>query len=492
MPAESQPPRENESRTVERPTLAASSNEPNTHTLTVEITSRSPSYTSDSSANLSPLHPTFSTHRTALVLPPPTASVSPPFRPRSKTLASLTSLARTGSQEEMTPQEIHLPRNPTIDGRLLEAVLYRDASECPICFLLYPPYLNRTRCCDQLICSECFVQIKRPDPHPPEHADPTSTLPGLDAGDGRETGESLVSEPAACPFCVQPEFGVTYDPPPFRTGLAYATHPPIHALAHAASAMSSSSSLSSTFSGPVGASRRRTTSLSATSPTVITTDRIRPDWSQKLANARAQAARRSAAATALHTAAYLMGGFSSANDGRSFPGFGRRNRLGRGTRIEITAGGGMSPHGRPGADAEAVDPSARDAHRDDLSSDPDSAVDGRRGLGEHGDRSGRRTRLEELEEMMMMEAIRLSLASEEEAERKRKGEEEEDQQQQRQAQEKQEWARTLRENSMGETPLTLSPNLPGPAAVEPDVCSGNGPARSDSGSFTRETSVGKG
>ena len=33
--------------------------------------------------------------------------------------------------------------------------------------LYYPKHLNISRCCLQPICSECFVQIKRLDPHPP-------------------------------------------------------------------------------------------------------------------------------------------------------------------------------------------------------------------------------------------------------------------------------------------------------------------------------------
>lgn len=95
-----------------------------------------------------------------------------------------------------------------------EAQLYRGAVECPICFLVspsadkissflltpgkyYPPNINRSRCCDQAICTECFVQIKR--------SEPTTT--------------HLVSEPAACPYCVQDNFGVVYKPPPWRAGL---------------------------------------------------------------------------------------------------------------------------------------------------------------------------------------------------------------------------------------------------------------------------------
>merc|ERR1712232_1239028 len=50
---------------------------------------------------------------------------------------------------------------------------------------------------------------------------------------------------------------------------------------------------------------------------------VRPDWAKKLADARAHAMRRSAAATALHNAAYMM------NDGQSRGGlsaFSRRRR----------------------------------------------------------------------------------------------------------------------------------------------------------------------
>jgi hypothetical protein len=105
--------------------------------------------------------------------------------------------------------------------RLSEAEVYHGAIECPICFMVryflahwymlilmiylcvkyYPPNINRSRCCDQAICTECFVQIKR--------SEPTTT--------------HLVSEPAACPYCVQENFGVTYEPPSWRAGLVLNT-----------------------------------------------------------------------------------------------------------------------------------------------------------------------------------------------------------------------------------------------------------------------------
>ena len=275
--------------------------------LTVPISSRSQSYQPDTSTHLSASQPAYSSSGPSQ----PTAPIysgSPLFRGRAKTLASLASGSKSQSPD-LAPQEIRLAHNSHVNGHPLEAYLYKDASECPICFMYYPPWLNRTRCCDQPICSECFVQIKRPDPHPPEHEQPGQTRPPEDEA------QTLVSEVAACPFCVTPEFGVSYDPPPFRRGLAYANQ--TNGLKSSTSAMSSTTSLTAT------SGRRRATSLSATSPQVITTDRVRPDWARKLAEARAHALRRSAAATALHNAAYVLGSADQIRPG--FP-LGRRQR----------------------------------------------------------------------------------------------------------------------------------------------------------------------
>ncbi|PFH59594.1 hypothetical protein XA68_12111 [Ophiocordyceps unilateralis] len=334
-------------------------------------------------------------------------SKSAAFKPRAKAIAAALSVSsRNASATDLTPKEVNLPHDPFVNGQPLEVFLYKEAAECPICFLSYPPYLNRTRCCDQPICSECFVQIKRADPHLPEHhpdseaRDPNQGLPA------EVSPELLISEPSACPYCQQPELGVTYEPPPFRRGLVHST-----SSAFASStAMSSQSSLTS--SPPLAASqqaaRRRGHSLSATAPNVITTDRVRPDWATKLAAARAHQARRAAAATALHTAAFLMGG----NDQRSIlrpSRFGRRgaseghghntNAPGHGTNApgqEQAGARGGPDGGGGGGGAETVEggSSARSAS------------------------TRRRSRMEELEEMMFMEAVRLSLATEEERKRK--------------------------------------------------------------------------
>uniref|UniRef100_A0A0B7KI16 Protein sip5 n=1 Tax=Bionectria ochroleuca TaxID=29856 RepID=A0A0B7KI16_BIOOC len=285
--------------------------------------------------------------------------------PRAKALAAALGVSsRNTSATELAPREIFLPNDPFVNGQALEVFLYKDATECPICFLTYPPYLNQTRCCDQPICSECFVQIKRADPHLPEHHPDGQARDPNEGLNPEDPPEMLISEPSACPYCQQPEFGVTYEPPPFRRGLVYSTSSTN--IAAAGTPMSSQSSFHSTSpaAGPP-TTRRRGHSLSVNAPNVITTDRIRPDWKTKLDSVRQHQARRAAAATALHTAAFLVN--SENNDQRSIL--------------------------RPGIFSSRRHHGARP-------------------------RSARRTRMDELEDMMFMEAVRLSLAAEEERKRK--------------------------------------------------------------------------
>lgn len=140
-----------------------------------------------------------------------------------------------------------------------EAAVYRGAVECPICFLYYPRNINHSRCCDQAICTECFVQIKR--------AEPTTT--------------HLVSEPAACPYCVQENFGVVYKPPLWRSGIGSEGHSPL-----------TPADVRSLDQPAAPTHKRRQRSYSAQSPEVVSTDQIRPDWEAKLAAVRAAVARR--------------------------------------------------------------------------------------------------------------------------------------------------------------------------------------------------------
>jgi hypothetical protein len=271
----------------------------------------------------------------------------------------------------MAPQELTLPKDTYVNGQRIEAFLYKNAEECPICFMFYPPYLNKTRCCDQPICSECFVQIKRPDPHAPEHhgdAENPSPEPQEEI--------QLVSEPAACPFCVQPEFGVTFEPPPFRRGLVYNMQGQTP-LGSATSAMSSTSSLNSPNVTSPG--RRRATSLAVTDKTVVTTDMVRPDWAKKLSDARAHALRN----VQQHESRFALG---------------RRRR-----NMFATDSAGSSGQGTPRRDREGSTGQNGEPSNDMLPG---------RGSSRRGNR------LDDLEELMMMEAIRLSLAAEEDRKRR--------------------------------------------------------------------------
>lgn len=138
--------------------------------------------------------------------------------------------------------------------------------------------------------------------------------------------------------------------------------------------------------------------MSAAAPGVITTDKVRPDWATKLSDARAQAARRSAAATALHNAAYMMDGTQSRL------AFGRRRR-----QFMVDANGGERMYG--GQDGISI------PNMEMLMAalgDPGSSRGRRNVNGESGTRfSSRSSRADEIEEIMMMEAIRQSLAAEE-------------------------------------------------------------------------------
>ncbi|KAK5151003.1 hypothetical protein LTR04_006672 [Oleoguttula sp. CCFEE 6159] len=396
-------------RTASQASSNPRSSDLNINNLTVPMTSRSQSYQSDKSASLSPSHAAFSGSPLASSMNPP-PSTSNLLRGRAKTLASVTTYSKSNQPSDTTLREIQLQKDPYVNGLPLEAYLYKDVLECPICFLCYPPYLNKTRCCDQPICSECFVQIKRPDPHPPEHHGDAPTLNAAETPSDPEEDGALVSEVAACPFCVQPEFGVTYDSPPFRRGLVYMNQGPGTALASARSAMSSSSSLDSQIvASPAGSSRRRATSLAANAPTVITTDRVRPDWAKKLSDARAHALRRSAAATALHNAAYVIGN-GQGLDVRGF-GLGRRRRTLFGGDSPSSSGRG-TPQLPDGLTLSSVGPLLAHAERRGSSS-RDGNIDLYPGRS-----SSRRNRMEDLEELMMMEAIRLSLAAEDDRKKK--------------------------------------------------------------------------
>ncbi|KAI8090822.1 hypothetical protein BDF21DRAFT_491166 [Thamnidium elegans] len=118
-------------------------------------------------------------------------------------------------------------------------------TECPICFLFYPSKMNRTRCCDKSICTECFLQLRRSSSSP------------------------LV--PAVCPFCVQPNLGVLYVPP------AWSKH--YNAFKKRRSDL---------FIDDNDMNRRKW-KLEADDPDVVLVDTIRPRWEEMLEERRSSA-----------------------------------------------------------------------------------------------------------------------------------------------------------------------------------------------------------
>ncbi|EPQ67095.1 BgtA-20845 [Blumeria graminis f. sp. tritici] len=315
-------------------------------------------------------------------------------RTQPETLVPLTNPSQNSFISDYGFQEVYLPNDPYINGKAIEVFLYSDTVDCPICFLSYPQYLNKTRCCDQPMCSECFVQIKRPEPHPPEHHDNDLITQRAAVTDL----ELLVSEPACCPYCQQPDFGVTYEPPSFRRGLS-STNIAEDFLELGYDASTSLSFNSGSMLSPSHSpnpQKRRTYSLSADAQTVVTIDRIRPDWAIKLANARSHLARKSAAATALHTAAYLMN--NPGSDNRSFAF--RSNRMGRGRSGDS-----------PSASGNSMSAQRNDGNGITTAQDHKIQTQKEQQLSEA---QARRNRVRDIEELMMVEAIRLSLATEEE------------------------------------------------------------------------------
>ena len=240
----------------------------------------------------------------------------------------------------------------------------------------------------------------------------------------------LISEPASCPFCKEPDFGVVYSPPSFRRGLVYTES--LSPLCLGSSAHSPDFSIPlSPSSPPHGSGLRRKMALSSSAPEVVTTDQIRPDWAHKLQSARNHAARRAAAATAIHNAAFLLNNQreSSGTGGGSSGGFTSRRLMRRGN---ITHGSESPSPGGSGAGTPRVGGESLGVAGLGLLGIGSNGGSLRSGSGGGADAGGgrRRARMADLEEMMLREAIRLSILEEEarkakeEAETKKKEDEE--------------------------------------------------------------------
>ncbi|KAI0689132.1 hypothetical protein BC835DRAFT_1370284 [Cytidiella melzeri] len=315
----------------------------------------------------------------------------------------------SGSSKEACKEQ---PKQP-------ELGIYHGAAECPICFLYYPANINHSRCCEQAICTECFVQIKR--------ADPTTT--------------HLVSEHATCPYCVQENFGVVYTPPSWRTGIGSEGWPP--------PVLSDLSKNNTTSSNPTEALKTRRKSFGADAPEVVTIDQIRPDWEAKLAAVRATVARRANRRIVMRQVG-----------DRLIP-------------IGITSGRvhALPTEEVPAEQAEGSGGGADRGSRRSRRRQPNQELNqilGQMGLGG-----------QDLEELMIMEAMRLSMIDHEEQQRKQKEEEEKQKKE----------ASNSAASKVAENPSSSSTALPEStsstsAVPSPPLLSPSSPAKSITGSAT--------
>ncbi|CCE93686.1 Sip5p TDEL_0G03190 [Torulaspora delbrueckii] len=173
----------------------------------------------------------------------------------------------------------------------LKYSLYKNGAECPICFLYYPEPLNYSNCCLQPICTECFVQIKRAEPHfPHDEVDPTQPV----TNDDEKDPNLLTSDPPNCAYCATPNFAVTYEAKADRRVGIGGMKPSTYKLPKEPS------------NNDIEPSAERRGSRTQNNADVVASDMIRPDWKAKLDKERARLARRSANATAIHVSNRLI------------------------------------------------------------------------------------------------------------------------------------------------------------------------------------------
>jgi hypothetical protein len=207
--------------------------------------------------------------------------------------------------------------------------------------------------------------MKRAEPHYPSNDDDTPGQPPTQHNLNLNP-MNLVSDPVRCPFCVKTDFGVVYNPPKWLPSDRRNDNEPPREVA--------TSPLQSDVDLPMD---KREEMYPPGHERVVLSDNIRPDWYQALAHRRRVEARRLATATALQQALAVAG----------------QRRRGAGHTRLVAAN-------RPAA----------------------SGISEYRRVSRRVDGLVRITR-DEADEMMLQEAIRQSLQTQEEEERKREEEE---------------------------------------------------------------------
>ena len=210
--------------------------------------------------------------------------------------------------EDKIDSKINKTKNKYLPSDDLKCSLYKNGMECPICFLYIPGPLNYSKCCQQPICTECFVQIKRAEPHfPHEEVDPTKPM----TDDSSKDPNLLISEPPNCPYCATPNFSITYTPPKNRrTGIDGISPSDYHdevgnpiqieELTNQEKVNKENSESSTISSVGTSTFKNKKPKNVTTTASIISSDDIRPDWEAKLKKERSKLAKRAANATAIH------------------------------------------------------------------------------------------------------------------------------------------------------------------------------------------------
>ena len=220
--------------------------------------------------------------------------------------------------------------------------------------------------------------MKRAEPHYPTNDDetnPTPTPQNLNLNP-----MNLVSDPVRCPFCVKPDFGVVYNLPTWLPQERRLDVPPREIA---------TSPLHSEHHLPMD---KREEMYPPGHERVVLSDNIRPDWYQALAHRRRVEARRLATATALQQALAVAGQRRRGSNVRPSMPYGGVGAVGVGSAQQGIVGAGAGGGGE------------------------------QRRIGRRVDGIVRITR-DEADEMMLQEAIRQSLQTQEEERVKREEEE---------------------------------------------------------------------
>lgn len=193
-------------------------------------------------------------------------------------------------------------KNKYLPSDDLKYSLYKNGTECPICFLYIPGPLNYSKCCQQPICTECFVQIKRAEPHfPHEEVDPTKPV----SDDSIKDPNLLISEPPNCPYCATSNFSITYKSPKLRrTGIGGIS--PSEYKEMRMKEEEENKDTTEEVSPRSSTSNNDTLKPVDKKISVITSDDIRPDWKTKLKKERQRLAKRAANAEAIHVSNQLV------------------------------------------------------------------------------------------------------------------------------------------------------------------------------------------